>query len=278
MERKGRVVSGAWPIVGLICLVAALLPVTAGAEEPRSAWSPEGGSQVNIGDPDLAPDVYGLSETLDFISAEEFVCSDPANICDWAVCDGDMFWCSDSTTSNVYAAVEIPSGALITGMRVMYYDANASLEMSVRLRRAYMETDLDRDDVEIRSFMSSGAPGYDSVYVDVDPDVTVVRRSSAGFAVWRYQSYYLWATLPAGTFHRLRGVVIFWHRQISPAPASATFTDVPTGHWAFQHVEALVDSGITAGCGGDNFCPDSNVTRAQMAVFLAKALGLHWGY
>ena len=29
--------------------------------------------------------------------------------------------------------------------------------------------------------------------------------------------------------------------------------------------------GITAGCGGGNFCPAAPVTRAQMAVFLLKA-------
>ena len=31
-----------------------------------------------------------------------------------------------------------------------------------------------------------------------------------------------------------------------------------------------------AGCGSGNFCPDSPLTRRQMAVFLSKALGLHW--
>lgn len=44
----------------------------------------------------------------------------------------------------------------------------------------------------------------------------------------------------------------------------------------FQYIEALVSSGITGGCGGGNFCPDAAVTRRQMAIFLAKELGLHW--
>lgn len=64
--------------------------------------------------------------------------------------------------------------------------------------------------------------------------------------------------------------------QVSPAPGSATFGDVPTSDGAFQYVEALVAAGITAGCGGGNYCPDSFVTRRQMAVFIAKALGLDW--
>ena len=33
----------------------------------------------------------------------------------------------------------------------------------------------------------------------------------------------------------------------------------------------VAQAGITAGCGGGNFCPDSPVSRAQMAVFLLKS-------
>jgi len=69
-------------------------------------------------------------------------------------------------------------------------------------------------------------------------------------------------------------VRVSWTRQVSPAPAAATFNDVPTGHPFFQFVEALAKSGITAGCGGGAFCPDQPLTRGQMAVFFAKALGL----
>jgi hypothetical protein len=71
-------------------------------------------------------------------------------------------------------------------------------------------------------------------------------------------------------------VIVHWKRQVSPAPATATFNDVPTGHWAFRFIEALADSGITSGCGGGSFCPDNTLTRAEMAVFLSKALGLHY--
>ena len=69
---------------------------------------------------------------------------------------------------------------------------------------------------------------------------------------------------------------MFYKLQVSPPPGTATFADVPTTHLFFQYVEALAAAGITSGCGGGNFCPDAAVTRGQMAVFLAKALGLHW--
>ena len=71
-------------------------------------------------------------------------------------------------------------------------------------------------------------------------------------------------------------VEVWWKRSVSPAPATATFGDVPTTDPFFQYVEALAASGITAGCGGGNYCPANPVTRGQMAVFLSKALGLHW--
>ncbi len=75
----------------------------------------------------------------------------------------------------------------------------------------------------------------------------------------------------------LGSVRILWHRQVSPAPALATFNDVPTSHPFFQYIEALAASGITGGCGGGNYCPDNALTRGQMAVFMSKALGLTWG-
>ena len=72
------------------------------------------------------------------------------------------------------------------------------------------------------------------------------------------------------------GVRIKWQRVVSPPPFTATFGDVPVSDSAFQHIEALTASGITAGCGGGDYCPDATLTRRQMAVFLAKAVGLHW--
>jgi len=74
----------------------------------------------------------------------------------------------------------------------------------------------------------------------------------------------------------IAGAVLGYKLQVSPAPATATFGDVPTDHPFFQFIEALAKSGITGGCGNGNYCPDNPVTRGQMAVFLAKALGLQF--
>ncbi len=60
----------------------------------------------------------------------------------------------------------------------------------------------------------------------------------------------------------------------SPPTATGVFGDVGLGHWAVHWIEQLAVEGITAGCGGGDYCPDAAVTRAQMAVFLVRTFGL----
>jgi hypothetical protein len=56
--------------------------------------------------------------------------------------------------------------------------------------------------------------------------------------------------------------------------ASTSFLDVSPGYWAAAWIKQLVAEGITARCGNGNYCPGTSVSRAQMAVFLVKALHL----
>jgi hypothetical protein len=53
--------------------------------------------------------------------------------------------------------------------------------------------------------------------------------------------------------------------------AVPTFPDVPTTSPFFHYVETIYQLNVTGGCSGGNYCPQSPVTRAQMAVFLLKA-------
>jgi hypothetical protein len=60
------------------------------------------------------------------------------------------------------------------------------------------------------------------------------------------------------------------------APGVATFADVPGDYWAYAHIEQFYTLGVTTGCGTDDqgrrvYCPDRNVTRAEMAVFIIRA-------
>jgi len=140
--------------------------------------------------------------------------------------------------------------------------------------------------------VQAGGGGSDVVII---PSSTIATTPGAGFASYCTEplsytiqsvvdldgdgipdpvAYYLDVEL--APFGRYGGMTVTWKRQVSPPPAVPTFADVPPSDGAFQHIEALVASGITAGCGSGNYCPDATLTRRQMAVFLAKALGLYW--
>ncbi len=54
------------------------------------------------------------------------------------------------------------------------------------------------------------------------------------------------------------------------ALAGHQFSDVPDGHFFHADVDALVDAGVTSGCGGGRFCPAANVSRAEMAAFMNR--------
>jgi hypothetical protein len=51
------------------------------------------------------------------------------------------------------------------------------------------------------------------------------------------------------------------------------FADVPPSHPFYTEISKLAARGITLGCSSGNYCPDSPVTREQMAAFIMRALG-----
>jgi len=57
-----------------------------------------------------------------------------------------------------------------------------------------------------------------------------------------------------------------------PFEAVPFFDDVPANHPFFKWIQKMREYGITSGCTGTSYCPDSNVTRGQMAVFIVRAL------
>ena len=55
----------------------------------------------------------------------------------------------------------------------------------------------------------------------------------------------------------------------------ADFSDVPQSYLFHGAIEKIARKRITIGCGGGNYCPESLVTRGEMAVFLLR--GKHGG-
>ncbi len=167
-----------------------------------------------------------------------------------------------NTVQNFYAAVDLPDGVVVDyiGLNSTTDAPNAvGAAMYVRTSSGTLLTV-----GELGSTVHGWATDYNTTPFDFqtlpkDPFILHVQQ---------------------GDFPTLQffgGVEVWWRRTVRPYPLAPTFNDVPVGHLFFQFIEALADSGITGGCGGGNFCPDEPVKRGQMAVFLAKALGLHWG-
>jgi uncharacterized protein (DUF1800 family) len=63
---------------------------------------------------------------------------------------------------------------------------------------------------------------------------------------------------------------IYHGNGYAPAPATGVFSDVAPSLPLAPWIEELARLYVTTGCGGTQYCPNSAVTRGQMAVFLAK--------
>ncbi len=59
-----------------------------------------------------------------------------------------------------------------------------------------------------------------------------------------------------------------------PAGILKSFADVDTGHWAKEYIDMLVGRNVILGMDANNFKPRNNVTRAQFAAFIVRALEL----
>jgi hypothetical protein len=184
-----------------------------------------------------------------------------------------------TSLASFHAVVPLPQGALLDSWTALYYDNSPANDFTIGLVKWLDDTTASpvQGNHSYGVFTSTGTPQFTN-FQHVE-NLTIDLREPTSGSVTRAQAadfYSFYVVMPADANVAFKGVRVTWHRQVSPAPGTATFNDVPTSDPGFQYIEALVASGITAGCGNGNFCPDATLTRRQMAVFLSKALGLHW--
>lgn len=181
--------------------------------------------------------------------------------------DGEQRW---------FAPVSLPSGANVLELDVFVRDDDPTWDINVYAKgTAFPVSGAGTCGSAVFSGgVSTGISGQGIVKLTT-PWGSPLKGRGLCNSVDSYLSYMIEVDMLT-TSHAFSGARIVWSRSVSPPPVTATFNDVPTSHPFFPFIEALVASGITAGCGSGNYCPDNALTRGQMAVFLAKALGLHW--
>ncbi len=61
---------------------------------------------------------------------------------------------------------------------------------------------------------------------------------------------------------------------LTPKAYNGSFNDVQNDHWAASYIQAVKDMGIVSGYAGGKYEPNKQITRAEMAVMMQKALKL----
>lgn len=117
--------------------------------------------------------------------------------------------------------------------------------------------------------------------------VDVTAESGCG---WTATSNDNWITVTAGASGSGNGTVSYslaanptrLRRQGTITIAGHTFTvlqgitfvDVPMSNVFYTDIGKISAKGITVGCDSQNYCPAQSVTRAEMAVFIVRSLGI----
>jgi hypothetical protein len=243
-------------LLGFSAMLALVLSAPAGAQER----------------PQARPKTYGTSQdSIYHVPITEFVPLDSA----WETRDyffpGALARYSPGCPGVcLYAVPRLPGGALLTGIEAYFCNTNPDHNnlLGVQLYSSWYDgTNETYLGAAVYSNSSNGCGEFE--IADLTP---------LNYTVDDYNNQLILKAridLDDGE-QAISGVNLFYRLQVSPPPLTPDFGDVPTSSPQFAFIEALYASGITAGCGGGNFCPDSPLTRGQMAVFLAKALGLQW--
>lgn len=207
------------------------------------------------------PEAFGTSgETC--VTTHAFAFNPEDSSAGYSIISNELVAVEDNTWFG--ASVNLPTGAKLVSAEFDGWDTSGSQD----IRFCFQSLQRGGGGTNYGCVDSSGTPGSIQLSIDLTGDEITVDNAN--------NAYFVKVKLGDNIFLRLRSVRIFYQLQISPAPSTASFSDVPTDYWAFREIEALADSGITTGCATGLYCPEDYVTRAQMAAFFSRALGLYY--
>ncbi len=213
--------------------------------------------------PNFNPQWGTAAASIRQIHAYQFVPIDSSTTYTW---DGftTMRYRTGGTAPWFEASVSLPSGVRLVGLELYGCDTNATNDIF-----AWVHVTGSGGPAFYGGQLTSGTPGCGWYFYDLTSANLTVDNSAQGYGIE--------VRLPAAdASNKFREVNVYYRLQVSPPPGTPTFSDVPATHPFYQYIEALAASGITGGCTATQYCPDAPLTRGQMAVFLSRALGLHW--
>jgi len=245
-------------ILSIACLALCLAAAIARGAEPPRTESPE-------------PE-FGVGNLTSYtLSAWNFQPLEDGMLFQPTAPGSNLRYCASSSSpyakGYLEAGVHLPTGAVIDHVQVAGCD-DGSMSMTTTL---YYTGDPGGASVVLDQFVP--LPGGGCFYGGSNTAAIEHQVNNT------LNSYAIEVGFPIGNAgESLRSVRIYYHLVVSDPPVKSTFNDVPVDHPFFQYIEALAASGVTGGCGNNNYCPDQALTRGQMAVFLAKALGLYFSF
>ena len=174
-----------------------------------------------------------------------------------------------SGSGGFVAVPHLPGGAVVTGIELDYCDTSGVWDVVMDV---IASSAIGTGTTIVGSVSSNGTSGgCGSSFADLTSAGIQIDNATTQLSLQAYTPAFDSTTA-------ISGAIIHYKLQVSPAPGTPTFNDVPTSDFGFQFIEAFNAAGITVGCNVSppQFCPDRNVTRREMAVFFAKALGLEF--
>jgi sugar lactone lactonase YvrE len=114
-------------------------------------------------------------------------------------------------------------------------------------------------------------------YCELGPPSAVMHYAPDGTELWRGRAFDAPADLALDPRDGSVWVSASGDEQIVHLQLMALFPDVSADSWAYDAIAACAEAGIVAGFPGGNYRPEIEVTRDQMAVYIARALALPTG-
>ncbi len=145
---------------------------------------------------------------------------------------------TNANGSGIFVATpQLPSGALVSSVEFDWCDTSAASDLQFEvLTSGYTGQNIDVQ----ASAASSGSQGCSLAYATLSTPFTINNNET---------QIILKATVPTHDGSTsLSGAVVAYSLQVSPAPGTASFIDVPTNDQGFQYIQALLASGVTGGC------------------------------